>query len=120
MAWGTPDGVAHPWVGEGMSRIRFGIAWGAQDPSSTWTETRNFVQTVEGLGFDSYWVIDHPSAPVSGADCWATLSVLAASTRTIRLGPLVICVYYRHPVVLARMAADVDRLSGGRLGLGLG
>jgi alkanesulfonate monooxygenase SsuD/methylene tetrahydromethanopterin reductase-like flavin-dependent oxidoreductase (luciferase family) len=56
---------------------------------------------------------------VSGADCWTTLAVLAASTRTIRLGPLVSCVYYRHPVVLARMAADVDRLSNGRLILGL-
>jgi len=75
---------------------------------------------VEGLGFDSYWAIDHPSAPVSGADCWTTLAVLAASTRTIRLGPLVSCVYYRDPVLLARMAADVDRLSEGRLVLGLG
>jgi alkanesulfonate monooxygenase SsuD/methylene tetrahydromethanopterin reductase-like flavin-dependent oxidoreductase (luciferase family) len=75
---------------------------------------------VEGLGFDSYWAIDHPSAPVSGADCWTTLAFLAASTRTIRLGPLVSCVYYRDPVLLARMAADVDRLSDGRLVLGLG
>lgn len=112
--------MSHPWVAEGERRIRFGIAWGAQDPSSTWTETRDFVQMVEGLGFDSYWAIDHPSAPVSGADCWTTLAVLAASTRTIRLGPLVNCIYYRDPVVLARMAADVDRLSDGRLILGLG
>jgi alkanesulfonate monooxygenase SsuD/methylene tetrahydromethanopterin reductase-like flavin-dependent oxidoreductase (luciferase family) len=112
--------MSHPWAAEGERRVRFGIAWGAQDPSSSWTETRDFVQMVEGLGFDSYWAIDHPSAPVSGADCWTTLAVLAASTRTIRLGPLVSCVYYRHPVVLARMAADVDRLSNGRLILGLG
>jgi alkanesulfonate monooxygenase SsuD/methylene tetrahydromethanopterin reductase-like flavin-dependent oxidoreductase (luciferase family) len=112
--------VVHPWVAEGQRRIRFGIAWGAQDPSSTWAETRDFVQMVEGLGFDSYWAIDHPSAPVSGADCWTTLAVLAASTRTIRLGPLVSCVYYRSPALLARMAADVDRLSDGRLVLGLG
>lgn len=117
---GTPTHPSHPWVAEGQHRIRFGIAWGAQDPSSTWTETRDFVQMVEGLGFDSYWAIDHPSAPVSGADCWTTLAVLAASTRTIRLGPLVSCVYYRDPVLLARMAADVDRLSDGRLVLGLG
>ena len=120
MVQGTPTQGTHPWVAEGERRIRFGIAWGAQDPSSTWTETRDFVQMVEGLGFDSYWAIDHPSAPVSGADCWTTLAVLATSTRTIRLGPLVSCVYYRHPVVLARMAADVDRLSDGRLVLGLG
>jgi alkanesulfonate monooxygenase SsuD/methylene tetrahydromethanopterin reductase-like flavin-dependent oxidoreductase (luciferase family) len=112
--------AAHPWVSEGQRRIRFGIAWGVQDPTSSWTETRDFVQMVEALGFDSYWAIDHPSAPVSGADCWTTLAVLAASTRTIRLGPLVNCVFYRDPVLLARMAADVDRLSDGRLVLGLG
>lgn len=110
----------HPWVAEGARRVRFGIAWGAQDPSSSWSETREFVQLVEELGFDSYWTIDHPSAPVSGADCWTTLAVLAACTSTIRLGSLVSCIYYRDPVVLARMAADVDRLSDGRLVLGLG
>jgi alkanesulfonate monooxygenase SsuD/methylene tetrahydromethanopterin reductase-like flavin-dependent oxidoreductase (luciferase family) len=120
MAQGTPTQVVHPWVGEGERRIRFGIAYGAQDPSSTWTETRDYVQTIEGLGFDSFWAIDHPSASVSGADCWTTLAVLAASSRTIRLGPLVSCVYYRNPALLARMAADVDRLSEGRLVLGLG
>ena len=81
---------------------------------------RDFVQMVEGLGFDSYWAIDHPSSPASGADCWTTLAALATSTHTIRLGPLVNCVDYRHPVMLARMAADVDRLSDGRLVLGLG
>ncbi len=110
----------HPWVAEGNRRVRFGIAWGTQDPSSTWSEVRDFVQLVEELGFDSFWAIDHPMAPVSGADCWTTLAVLAASTRKIRLGPLVSCVYYRSPALLARMAADVDRLSEGRLVLGLG
>src|SRR5436189_43039 len=64
--------------------------------------------------------IHDPSSPASGADCWTTLAALATSTHTIRLGPLVNCVYYRHPVVLARMAADVDQLSDGRLVLGLG
>lgn len=54
------------------------------------------------------------------SDCWAILSALAVTTSRIRLGTLVDCVFYRNPVVLARMAADVDRLSGGRLILGLG
>ena len=45
---------------------------------------------------------------------------MAVVTERIRLGPLVACVLYRHPLVLARQAADVDRLSGGRLVLGLG
>jgi len=110
----------HPWVCDGGDRIRFGIAWGTQDPSSSWSEVQDFVQFVEELGFDSFWAIDHPMAPVSGADCWATLAVLAASTRKLRLGSLVSCVYYRSPALLARMAADVDRLSQGRLVLDLG
>jgi len=114
-AWAT-----HPWVAQAVRGVRFGIAWGAQDPTSSWSETQEFVQRVEALGFDSYWAIDHPMAPVSGADCWTTLAALAACTRTIRLGPLVSCIYYRRPALLARMAADVDRISGGRLILGLG
>jgi alkanesulfonate monooxygenase SsuD/methylene tetrahydromethanopterin reductase-like flavin-dependent oxidoreductase (luciferase family) len=120
MAQSSPMAEIHPWVAEGTHRIRFGIAWGAQDPSSSWAEARDFVQMVEGRGFDSYWTIDHPSATVSGADCWTTLTFLAASTQKIRLGPLVNCVYYRSPLLVARMAADVDRLSEGRLVLGLG
>ena len=72
--------IIHPWVREAERTIRFGIAWGAQDPSSSWAETQDFVQMVEELGFDSFWAIDHPSAPVSGADCWTTLAVLRSHT----------------------------------------
>jgi alkanesulfonate monooxygenase SsuD/methylene tetrahydromethanopterin reductase-like flavin-dependent oxidoreductase (luciferase family) len=53
-------------------------------------------------------------------DCWTTLAALAVHTERLRLGSLVSCVYYRPAALLARMAADVDRLSGGRLVLGLG
>jgi alkanesulfonate monooxygenase SsuD/methylene tetrahydromethanopterin reductase-like flavin-dependent oxidoreductase (luciferase family) len=45
---------------------------------------------------------------------------LAEATTTIRLGTLISCVYYWNPVVVARAAADVDRISGGRVVLGLG
>jgi alkanesulfonate monooxygenase SsuD/methylene tetrahydromethanopterin reductase-like flavin-dependent oxidoreductase (luciferase family) len=48
------------------------------------------------------------------------MAALAAVTRTIRLAPLVSCALYRHPAILARMVADVDRISGGRAVLGLG
>jgi alkanesulfonate monooxygenase SsuD/methylene tetrahydromethanopterin reductase-like flavin-dependent oxidoreductase (luciferase family) len=74
-------------------------------------------QALEALGFDSHWAPDHPAfAP----DCWSILAALAGATSRIRLGPLVSCVGYRSPVQLARVAADVDLLSGGRLILGLG
>jgi alkanesulfonate monooxygenase SsuD/methylene tetrahydromethanopterin reductase-like flavin-dependent oxidoreductase (luciferase family) len=72
---------------------------------------------VETLGFDSYWAMDHP---VSGFDAWSSLAALAAVTTRVRLGPLVSCVFYRSPAMLARLAADVDRISEGRLVLGLG
>jgi alkanesulfonate monooxygenase SsuD/methylene tetrahydromethanopterin reductase-like flavin-dependent oxidoreductase (luciferase family) len=80
-------------------------------------ECRDLVQEAEALGFDSYWTMDHPT---SGMDCWTLLSALAVTTSTIRLGMAVNCIFYRSPTLLARMAADVDRLSGGRLILGLG
>jgi alkanesulfonate monooxygenase SsuD/methylene tetrahydromethanopterin reductase-like flavin-dependent oxidoreductase (luciferase family) len=83
-----------------------------------WPQLRDWVRTVEDLGFDSFWISDHPI--ILPIDCWTALAALAVETRRIRLGPLVSCVYYRPPALLARMAADVDRLSGGRLVLGLG
>jgi alkanesulfonate monooxygenase SsuD/methylene tetrahydromethanopterin reductase-like flavin-dependent oxidoreductase (luciferase family) len=54
------------------------------------------------------------------SDCWTILAAFAAVTKRLRLGPLVSCVFYRTPFQLARQAADVDRLSNGRLVLGLG
>lgn len=105
----------HPWVAEGARRVRFGINTTALPD---WAATRDFVQTAAGLGFDALMMPDHPAVLPSGT--WTTLAALAAATRTIRLGTLVSCVYYWNPVVLARHAADVDRLSGGRLVLGLG
>ena len=114
----TSGWVTHPWVAEERHRVRLGIAYGPQiDPAPDWVVLRDFVQTAEGVGVDSYWSADHP---VAFPDCWATLAALAATTTTIRLGPLVSCVYYRSPAVLARLAADVDRIGGGRLVLGVG
>ena len=103
----------HPWVSDGVQRIRFGIGAAAQ----SWPEMRDLAQMAEGLGFDSFWRVDHP---MLGHDGWTTLAALAAVTRTIRLGTHVSCVAYRPPVLLARMAADIDAISNGRLVLGLG
>jgi alkanesulfonate monooxygenase SsuD/methylene tetrahydromethanopterin reductase-like flavin-dependent oxidoreductase (luciferase family) len=82
-----------------------------------WSEIRAFVQRAEALGFDACWANDHPNRLM---DCWTALSVLALATERIRLISLVSCVYYRSPHLLARQAADVDRLSDGRLVLGIG
>src|SRR5215210_7530355 len=120
IAWRIPmiaaaSVASHPWVADGTRRIRFGIE---TTPLPDWSATRDFVQAVEGLGFDSVWLPDHPM--VTGNATWTTLAAMAQATQTIRLGTLVSCVYYTNPVVLARSAADVDRLSGGRVVLGMG
>jgi alkanesulfonate monooxygenase SsuD/methylene tetrahydromethanopterin reductase-like flavin-dependent oxidoreductase (luciferase family) len=82
-----------------------------------WSEIRAFAQRAEALGFDACWANDHPNRLM---DCWTALSALALATERIRLISLVSCVYYRSPYLLARQAADVDRLSDGRLVLGIG
>jgi alkanesulfonate monooxygenase SsuD/methylene tetrahydromethanopterin reductase-like flavin-dependent oxidoreductase (luciferase family) len=104
----------HPWVEAGRGRVRFGVAALGVE---AWTSQVALARLAEELGFDSYWTYDHP---LRGAGCWTTLAGLAAGTSRIRLGSLVSCVAYRSPVELARAAADVDRISDGRLILGLG
>ena len=112
----TTDGASvHPWVADGARGTRFGIS---SPPAPDWAATREFAQTAEGLGFDSLWLPDHPMD--TGNATWTTLAARAIATSTIRLGTLVACAAYWNPVVLARAAADVDRLSGGRFVLGLG
>ena len=105
----------HPWVAAGQDRVRFGVSIYPQP--ADWGHFVRLVRQMEELGFDAYWSYDHPEAH---ADCWTALTALAMGTERIRLGTLVACIYYRSPYLLARMAADVDRLSGGRLVLGLG
>lgn len=80
-------------------------------------ELKAFVVGAEQRGFDAYWVNDHPTRSM---DTFTTLAALAAETTSMRLISLVSCVYYRHPFLIARGAADVDRMSKGRLVLGLG
>lgn len=109
------DRPIHPWVAAGWHTIRFGIFGG---PGSDWAAAIAWAQMVEELGFDSYWAGDHPV--LFPFDCWTHLAVVASATKHLRLGPLVACALYRHPIHLARLAADADRLSGGRLVLALG
>lgn len=105
----TPEHPAHPWVAAGRDGVRFGIFGG---PASDWEAAVRWARTVEGLGFDSYWVGDHPAE--FPFDCFARLVAIAAVTERVRLGTLVACAHYRHPLMLARQAADVDgRRAGG-------
>jgi alkanesulfonate monooxygenase SsuD/methylene tetrahydromethanopterin reductase-like flavin-dependent oxidoreductase (luciferase family) len=107
-----PD--VHPWVQQARQQPRFAIV-GAFLPE--WAQVRDFAVRAEELGFDAYWANDHP---LRSADCFTQLAALAAVTRRMSLIALVSCVYYRSPLLIARQAADVDRISQGRLVLGLG
>ncbi|MER5307241.1 LLM class flavin-dependent oxidoreductase [Streptomyces sp. NPDC002773] len=89
---------------------------------------RNWARTVEGLGFDLLMVSDHVAItpdvaeryPAPFYEPFTTLSWLAGLTTRIRLGTTVLIAPYRHPLLTARMAANLDELSGGRLVLGVG
>jgi F420-dependent oxidoreductase-like protein len=78
----------------------------------------------EDLGFESLWRSDHFMSLMGGTrdapETWVTLVQTASETRRIRFGPLVCPMTFRHPSLLARMATTVDRLSDGRLVLGVG
>jgi len=81
---------------------------------------------VERTGWDGIWYADHfmPNEPDPYAEpcheVWSTLSALAALVPRLRIGPLVLGNTYRHPAVVANMAATLDHISGGRVVLGLG
>jgi alkanesulfonate monooxygenase SsuD/methylene tetrahydromethanopterin reductase-like flavin-dependent oxidoreductase (luciferase family) len=102
----------HPWVTQ--PGPRFGANIGAV---ASWPQICASAQTLEAAGFDAIFVPDHP---LLMGDAWTTLAGLAEATKRVRLGTMVSCVSYRHPVVLARIASDVDRISGGRVVLGVG
>lgn len=89
---------------------------------------RDWAQTVEGLRFDLLMVSDHvvvtpdvaAQYPAPFYEPFTTLAWLAGITRRVRLGTTVLVAPYRHPLLTARMAANLGRLSGGRLVLGVG
>lgn len=94
-------------------------------PTQSYEEMKNLGEHVERTGWDGIWLADHfmpneedTSSPMPEA--WTTLSALGAVIPRIRIGTLVSGNTYRHPAVLAKMAATLDHITGGRLVLGLG
>lgn len=83
-------------------------------------------RTAEGVGFDSLWLGDHllydlPGGVTRGPwEAWTALAALAAATERVELGPLVASTSFHAPAMLAKQAATVDAISGGRLIVGLG
>jgi alkanesulfonate monooxygenase SsuD/methylene tetrahydromethanopterin reductase-like flavin-dependent oxidoreductase (luciferase family) len=93
--------------------------------SARWADMRAAALTAEDAGFDGIWTWDHLRDPDGDGgpgvpEAWTVLTALAAVTRRVALGPLVLNVANRQPGVLANMAATLQAISGGRLLLGLG
>ncbi len=93
--------------------------------ANDWPALRDAVLRAEAEGYDTTWVFDHfDGAMIQGdrpmLECFTLLGALAEATTTIGLGTLVANVANRHPAVLAACASSVQRISGGRLILGLG
>jgi probable F420-dependent oxidoreductase len=106
--------------------LRVGVQLPEVEREVRWPEYVAMARAADEAGFDSIWVGDHylyrgDGRPERGPwEAWTLLAGLAAVTERVRLGPLVACLNFHDPVVLAKMAATVDELSGGRLVFGMG
>lgn len=91
-----------------------------------WDEVAEMSRRIEHLGFDSLWIGDHllyrddDGNAVGPWECWSQLAAVAAITERITLAPLVAATSFHAPAMLAKKAATIDEISGGRLVLGLG
>lgn len=90
-----------------------------------WPELAEMAALIESAGFDSVWVGEHLLYEIDGArvgpwEAWSVLAAVAAITERVEIGPLVAALPFHNPALLAKQAATVDEISGGRLVLGIG
>ncbi len=103
-----------------------GVACGVFLPqvAMNFTALTERAEACEEAGLHSLWLADHMWArgntDLDYLESWTTISALAMRTTRLRLGTLVLCNSYRNPALVAKMAATLDRISGGRLELGVG
>ena len=95
------------------------------DPAEHWTVMNGLAQAADAGPWESLWVYDHfHTVPVATAEAtheaWTLMAAFAASTSRIRLGQMCTSMGYRNPAYLAKVAATVDLISGGRVEMGIG
>jgi F420-dependent oxidoreductase-like protein len=116
-----------------MHELRFGAfvpqGWKLEftgwDPAKAWGQAKEVALAAEAAGYDHLWVYDHVETvprrePEPMFEAWTMMAALAQFTRRARLGQLVTCAAYRNPALLAKQAATIDVMSGGRLIFGIG
>jgi alkanesulfonate monooxygenase SsuD/methylene tetrahydromethanopterin reductase-like flavin-dependent oxidoreductase (luciferase family) len=110
-----------------MSRpLRIGVQLPEVERVVRWPEYRAMACAAEEVGFDSIWIGDHllyrdDGRPERGPwDAWTLMAALAGVTERVVIGPLVACLGFHPPGLVARMAAAIDEISGGRFVLGVG
>ncbi len=94
-------------------------------PEDHWSTMLGVAHAAERFGFESVWVFDHfhtvPEATQEPTyEAWSVMAALAAATDTVRLGQMCTCNGYRSPAYLAKVAASIDQISGGRVEMGIG
>ena len=90
-----------------------------------WSVMTDVARTIESSGFESLWVFDHfHTVPIPTQEetyeAWTLMAAFAAVTETVRLGQMCTCNGYRNPAYLAKVAASIDAISGGRVEMGIG
>jgi alkanesulfonate monooxygenase SsuD/methylene tetrahydromethanopterin reductase-like flavin-dependent oxidoreductase (luciferase family) len=106
--------------------MKVGIQLPEVEREVPWREMREIALTAEEAGFDSIWVGDHllfrdPLTGVRGPmEAWSMLAALGEATERVLIGPLVAATSFHNPAMIAKKAATIDDISGGRLVLGLG
>ena len=110
-----------------MSRpLRVGVQLPEVERVVRWPEYLAMARAAEEAGFDSIWIGDHLLYRDEGLperapwDAWTVMAALAAATERVVIGPLVACLAFHTPGQVARMAAAIDEISGGRFVLGVG
>jgi len=107
--------VPQGWTGE----------YDGWEPRDAWQRTIEIAGNAESLGFESIWMFDHfhtiprPTNEIT-FESFSSLAALAALTRRVRIGHIVICTGFRNPALTAKMIATLDVISDGRMELGIG